>query len=84
MPESSPDMPTVARIRARLNELNAEDITIGQAVYVFGVSTSMPIRLRVQRGEISAAKIAGEWRIDVSSVHAYLDNINKNYNRTKK
>ena len=75
------DMPTVARIRARLDELNAADITLGQAVWVFGVSTSMPIRLRIERGELAAAKVMGEWRIDAASIHRYLDKVNKQFNR---
>ena len=78
---SSADMPTVARMRQRLAELGTDDITINQAVWAFGVSTSMPIRLRIERGEISAAKVMGEWRIDVSSIHRYLDKVNKQFNR---
>ena len=75
------EMPTIARMRARLAELGTDDITIQQAVWVFGVSTSMPIRLRIERGELSAAKVMGEWRIDASSVHRYLDKVNKQFNR---
>lgn len=75
------DMPTVARIRERLASLGTDDITISQAVWVFGLSSSAPIRLRIDRGEISAAKMMGEWRIDVASVHAYLTKINKQFNK---
>ena len=82
--EKTSDMPTVARIRARLNELNDDDITLGQAVWVFGVSTKTPIISRIERGEISAAKILGEYRIDTDSIHAYLDKINSNFNRSTK
>ena len=78
MPE---DMPTVKRIRARLAELGTDDITIAQAVWVFGMSTAAPIRLRIERGEISAAKVMGEWRIDVTSINAYLDKVNSQFNR---
>lgn len=80
--EKPTDMPTVARIRARLDEICTEgDITVDQAKYVFGVTTNAPIMLRIERGEISAAKVLGEWRIDATSIHAYLDNINKQFNR---
>ena len=82
--EKSSDMPTVARIRARLDEIGSADITLGQAVWVFGVSTKTPIISRIERGEISAAKILGEYRIDTASIHAYLDKINSNFNRSTK
>ena len=78
------DMPTVARIRARLDEIGSADITLGQAVWVFGVSTKTPIMSRIERGEISAAKVLGEYRIDTDSIHAYLDKINSNFNRSTK
>ncbi len=78
---NSPDMPTVARIRQRLAELGTDEVTIAQAVWVFGVSTSMPIRLRIERGELAAAKVMGEWRIDVQSIHRYLDKVNKQFNK---
>ena len=78
------DMPTVARIRARLDEIGSADITLGQAVWVFGVSTKTPIMSRIERGEISAAKVLGESRIDTASIHAYLDKINSNFNRSTK
>lgn len=86
MPTPTPtnkDMPTVARIRARLNELDSEDITIQQAVWAFGVSTSAPIYLRIDRGEIAAAKVMGEWRLDINSIHAYLDRVNRQFNKGK-
>ena len=82
--EKPTDMPTVARIRSRLDELGSDDITLGQAVWVFGVSTKTPIISRIERGEISAAKILGEYRIDTASIHAYLDKINSNFNRSTK
>ena len=75
------DMPTVARIRQRLAELAAPDITMAQAVWVFGVSTSAPVYLRIERGEIDAAKVMGEWLIDSASIHRYLDKVNKQFNR---
>ena len=75
------DMPTVARIRNRLVSLETDEVTISQAVWVFGVSTSMPIRLRIERGELAAAKVMGEWRIDAASIHRYLDKVNKQFNR---
>ena len=74
-------MPTVARIRERLNSLGTDDISISQAVWVFGVTTPTPIRLRIDRGEISAAKLMGEWRIDTKSVHNYLDKINSQFKK---
>lgn len=79
--ESQNDMPTVARIRERLNSLGTDDISISQAVWVFGVTTPTPIRLRIDRGEISAAKLMGEWRIDTKSVHNYLDKINSQFKK---
>ena len=82
--EKPSDMPTVARIRARLDEIGSDDITLGQAVWVCGVSTRTPIISRIERGEISAAKILGEYRIDTASIHAYLDKINSNFNRSTK
>ena len=82
--EKPSDMPTVARIRARLDEIGSDDITLGQAVWVFGVSTKTPIMSRIERGEISAAKVLGEYRIDTDSIHAYLDKINSNFNRSTK
>ena len=80
-PTTRTDMPTVARMHQRLAELGTEDITINQAVWVFGVSTSMPVRLRIERGEIAAAKVMGEWRVDVQSIHRYLDKVTKQFNR---
>ena len=82
--EKPSDMPTVARIRARLDEIGSDDITLGQAVWVFGVSTKTPFMSRIERGEISAAKVLGEYRIDTASIHAYLDKINSNFNRSTK
>lgn len=75
------DMPTVARMRQRLAELGTEDITMAQAVWIFGVSTKTPIVSRIERGEISAAKVMGEWLIDSASIHRYLDKVNKQFNR---
>ena len=75
------DMPTVLKIRNRLKSLETDEITIAQAVWVFGVSTPAPIRLRIERGELAAAKVMGEWRIDVQSIHRYLDKVNKQFNR---
>ena len=75
------DMPTVERMRKNLDSLGTEDITIQQAMWVFNVSTPAPIRLRIERGELAAAKVMGEWRIDVQSIHRYLDKVNKQFNR---
>lgn len=75
------DMPTVARIRQRLEELDSDDISLAQAMWVFGANTTMPIRLRIERGEISAAKVLGEWRIDAESIHRYLDQVNSQFKR---
>ena len=75
------DMPTVARMRKNLDSLGTEDITIQQAMWVFNVSTPAPIRLRIDRGEIAAAKVMGEWRVDVQSIHRYLDKVNKQFNK---
>ena len=78
------DMPTVARIRARLVSLGTDEVTISQAVWVFGVSTPAPIRLRIERGELAAAKVMGEWRIDAASIHRYLDKVNSKFNKETK
>lgn len=75
------DMPTVARMRKNLDSLGTEDITIQQAMWVFNVSTPAPIRLRIERGEIAAAKVMGEWLIDVQSIHRYLDKVNQQFNK---
>ena len=75
------DMPTVARMRKNLDSFGTEDITIQQAMWVFNVSTPAPIRLRIDRGEIAAAKVMGEWRVDVQSIHRYLDKVNKRFNK---
>ena len=75
------DMPTVSRIRNRLVSLGTDEVTISQAVWVFGVSTSAPIYLRIERGELAAAKVMGEWRIDTASIHRYLDKVNKQFNK---
>ena len=75
------DMPTVARIRERLVSLETDEVTISQAVWVFGVSTKTPIVSRIERGELAAAKVMGEWRIDAESIHRYLDKVNKQFNR---
>ena len=75
------DMPTIARIRERLASLGTDDITMTQAVWVFGVSTKTPIVSRIERGEIAAAKVMGEWMIDAASIHRYLDKVNKQFNR---
>ncbi|MBR2713147.1 MAG: helix-turn-helix domain-containing protein [Kiritimatiellae bacterium] len=75
------DMPTVARMRKNLDSLGTEEITIKQAMLVFNVSTPAPIRLRIERGELAAAKVMGEWRIDVQSIHRYLDKVNKQFNK---
>ena len=75
------DMPTVARMRQRLAELGTDDITMKQAVWIFGVSTKTPIVSRIERGELAAAKVMGEWLIDATSIHRYLDKVNKQFNR---
>lgn len=81
MRHETTDMPTVARIRARLSELAAEDITLAQAMWVFGLSSKTAIIARVERGEFSGAKVLGEWRIDAASVERYLDRVNSEYNK---
>lgn len=78
---NSTDMPTVARIRERLASLGTDDITMTQAVWVFGVSTKTPIVSRIERGELAAAKVMGEWLVDSASIHRYLDKVNKQFNR---
>ena len=78
---SSADMPTVARIRQRLAELGTDDITMNQAVWVFDVKTKNPIVSRIERGELAAAKVMGEWMIDSASINRYLDKVNKQFNR---
>lgn len=75
------DMPTIARKRARLRELAASDITIKQAMAVFGVATPSPIVSLIERGEISADKATGQWCIDAESIDNYLTKINNQYSR---
>ena len=77
------DMPTVARIRERLASLGTDDITMTQAVWVFGVSTKTPIVSRIERGELAAAKVMGEWLVDSASIHRYLDKGNKHCSRVE-
>lgn len=75
------DMPTVARMRSRLREIGRADITMKEAVYVFGVTTATPIRLRLERGELSGAIVMGQWLISAESINAYLDKVNSQFNR---
>ena len=75
------DMPTIARKRARLRELAASDITMKQAMAVFGVTSPNPIVSLIERGEISADKATGQWCIDAGSIDNYLTKINNQYSR---
>ena len=75
------DMPTIARKRARLKEFAAQDLTLKQAMSVFGVSSTTPIRNLIERGEISADKATGQWCIDAGSIDNYLTKINNQYSR---
>ena len=75
------DIPTIARKREKLESLHADDITIAQAMWVFELQSSTPIHLRIQRGQLSAAKVMGEWLIDVQSVHNYLNKLNKEFKK---
>ena len=75
------DMPTITRKRARLRELAASDLTIKQAMSVFGVATPSPIISLIERGEISADKATGQWCIDAGSIDNYLTKINNQYSR---
>lgn len=72
------DNPTIARIRDRLETLGT-DITVEEARWVFGVSTTTPIRTRIENGEFSAVKVLGTWTIDSASIHSYLDKINTKF-----
>lgn len=85
MPTSSPDtdIPTVARIRAKVRSFGREDLTVGEVRDAFGLVSNRPIVDRIEKGIFSGAKILGEWRIDRASIERYLDTINSNYNRTK-
>lgn len=77
------DMPTIARKRERLREFAAitSDLTMKQAMSVFGVISPNPIQRLIERGEISADKATGEWCIDAGSVDRYLTKINNEYSR---
>ena len=75
------DMPTIARKRARLKEFAAQDLTMKQAMAVFGVVTPSPIISLIERGEISADKATGQWCIDAGSIDSYLTKINNQYSR---
>ncbi len=75
------DMPTIARKRKRLHDLGTPDLTMKQAMSVFGVVSSAPIKTMIERGKISADKATGEWCIDAASVDRYLTKINKKYSR---
>ena len=74
-------MPTIARKRARLKEFAAQDLTMKQAMGVFGVATPSPIVSLIERGEISADKATGQWCIDAGSIDNYLTKINNQYSR---
>lgn len=75
------DMPTVARKRQRLTELGKKDITMKEAMAVFGVTSPNPVRNLIERGKISADKATGEWCIDAESVDRYLTEVNKEYSK---
>lgn len=76
------DIPTIARKREKLESLKADDITIAQAMWVFDLQSPSPIKLRIQRGQLTAAKVMGEWLIDVKSIHSYLTKLNKAFKRS--
>lgn len=75
------DMPTVARKRQRLTELGKKDITMKEAMAVFGVTSTTPIKNLIERGKISADKATGEWCIDSESVDRYLTEVNNEYSK---
>ncbi len=75
------DMPTIARKRKRLHDIGTPDLTMKQAMAVFGVVSSAPIKTMIERGKISADKATGEWCIDAASVDRYLTEINNEYSR---
>ena len=75
------DIPTIARKREKLESLHADDITIAQAMWVFDLQSPSPIKLRIQRGQLTAAKVMGEWLIDVKSIHNYLTKLNQAFKR---
>lgn len=75
------DMPTIARKRKKLHEIGTPDLTMKQAMDIFGVLTPAPIRRMIETGKISADKATGEWCIDAASVDRYLTKVNETYNR---
>lgn len=75
------DMPTIARKRKKLHEIGTPDLTMKQAMAVFGVISPTPIKNMIETGKISADKATGEWCIDAASVDRYLTQVNETYNR---
>ena len=76
------DMPTIARIRERVRRSShGGDISVPDCQAAFGLMSPNPILSRIANGTLSAAKVLGEWKIDVTSVELYLDRINKEYNK---
>ena len=78
---TSSDIPTIARIRAKIRSYGREDLTVSEVREAFGVFSNRPIIDRIEKGTFSGAKILGEWRIDRASIEKHLDTINSNYNR---
>lgn len=75
-------MPTIARIRERVRRSShGGDISVPDCQAAFGLMSPNPILSRISNGTLSAAKVLGEWKIDVTSVERYLDRINKEYNK---
>ena len=79
------DMPTIARIRERVRRSShGGDISVPDCQAAFGLMSPNPILSRIATGTLSAAKVLGEWKIDVESVERYLDKVNSKFNKETK
>lgn len=82
---NSTDMPTIARIRERVRRSShGGDISVPDCQAAFGLMSPNPILSRIATGTLSAAKVLGEWKIDVESVERYLDKVNSKFNKETK
>lgn len=77
------DMPTIARIRAKVRRAAKDgDISVPDLVAAFGLMSPNPILDRIQKGKFSGVKVLGEWRVDTQSVEDYLTKLNKEFKKS--
>lgn len=77
------DMPTIARIRAKVRRAAKDgDISVPDLVAAFGLMSTGPVMSRIDTGLFSGVKILGEWRVDVNSVENYLTKLNKEFKKS--